>query len=221
MTAWLLAAWSRLRATFRADRLDRDLNEELAAHLEMLTDELRANGLSEHDARREAARKLGHLDLIREDHRHERGLPVLDLLMQSLRHALRRLVRTPAFSAIVIVTLSVGIGANTALFSLVDNLLLRSLPVRDPDQLVQLEVYLGYTQRSKPHADRFDRATFAAVRAQKRMVEDVVGFDHTDRVTITIDGNVEPERAVDWASPDFFRGLGVQPVIGRTADTLD
>jgi predicted permease len=221
MIAWLHTAWSRLRATFTADRLDRDLDEELAAHLEMLTDELRADGLSEQDARREAARKIGHLDLIREDHRQARGLPTLDLLAQSLRHALRRLARTPVFTAVVLLTLSVGIGANTALFSLVDNLLLRSLPVRAPEQLVQLEVYLGYSQRSKPHADRFDRATFAAVRAQKRIVEDVVGFDHTDRVTITIDGESEPERAVDWASPDFFRGLGVQTVIGRSADTLD
>jgi predicted permease len=221
MIAWLHTAWSRLRATFTADRLDRDLDEELAAHLEMLTDELRADGLSERDARREAARKIGHLDLIREDHRQARGLTTLDLLAQSLRHALRRLARTPVFTVVVILTLSVGIGANTALFSLVDNLLLRSLPVRDPDQLVQLEVYLGYSQRSKPHADRFDRSTFATVRAQKRIVEDVVGFDHTDRVTITIDGESEPERAVDWASADFFRGLGVQTVIGRTADTLD
>jgi predicted permease len=221
MITWLHTAWSRLCATFTAGRLDRDLDEELAAHLEMLTDELRASGLSERDARRAAARKIGHLDVLREDHRQERGLPALDLLVQSLRHALRRLARSPVFTIVVILTLSVGIGANTALFSLVDNLLLRSLPVRDPDRLVQLEVYLGYSQRSKPHADRFDRATFAAVRAQKRMVEDVVGFDYTDRVTLTVDGEVEPERAVDWVSPDFFRGLGVQTVIGRTADTLD
>src|SRR5262245_12254246 len=108
MFEWIHVAWSRLRATFSAGRLDRELDDELAEHMEMLTSDLRRAGLSASDARREAARKLGRLDPLREDHRAERGLPALDLLVQSLRHSVRRLVRTPFFTAVVTLTLAVG-----------------------------------------------------------------------------------------------------------------
>src|SRR5262245_51526597 len=183
----LHSAWARLRATFSAARLEREFDEELEAHLDMLTDEFRRGGLPEAEARRAAARKLGRLDPLRDDHRDQRGLPMLDLLLQSVRHSLRRLARTPVFTVVVTLTLALGIGANTTLFSLVDNLLLRPLPVRDPDQQVQLEVYLG-RERTKPFADVFDHATFAAVRAQSRIVADVVGFFPTVRPSISLDG---------------------------------
>src|SRR5262245_64455406 len=215
--------WSRVRSTFTAGRLDRELDEELASHLEMLAEEFRRAGLSTDDARREAARKLGRLDSLREDHRDERGLPMLDFLLQSLRLSLRRLARTPVFTAVVTLTFALGIGANTALFSLVDNLLLRSLPVRDPDQLVQLQVFLreGSRRNNKPHASEFERATFAAVRAENRVVAEVVGYRRTDRPTITIDGIVQPERDVDIVSPNFFAGLGVHPILGGWTDASD
>src|SRR5262245_43779316 len=124
MIHMLREAWARLRSTLTAERIDHDLDDELAAHREMLIDELRRAGLSAQDARREAARKLGRLDTIREDHRDARGLPAVDLIAQSLRLATRRLARTPFFTAVVTVTLTLGVGANAALFSLVDNLLL-------------------------------------------------------------------------------------------------
>src|SRR5215813_9151907 len=178
MLASIRAAWARLRATILADRIATEFDEELRGHLEMLTDELRRAGMPEADARRAAAIKLGHLDSLREDHRAERGMPVLDLFLQSIRHAARRLTRTPVFAVIVTMTLALGIGVNTALFSLVDNLLLRSLPVRDPNRLVDFNVYSRMAGRlnNKPSAGEFSRATFAAVAAQRDVVEDVLGY---------------------------------------------
>jgi predicted permease len=216
-------AWARLRATFVANRLDRELDEELKAHLEMLADDLQRSGLSEAAARREAARKLGRVDTIRQDHREVRSVPPLDLLHQSLRYSLRTLVRTPVFTVVVTFTLAIGIGANTALFSVVDNLLLRSLPVAGPDQLVQLRVFQAneIAPFHKPLAEAFDAATFAAVRARDAVVADLLGFQRTNRPKISVDGSAEPQLAVDLVSANFFTALGVSPVIGRSLGPAD
>jgi predicted permease len=216
----LRRAWARMRATFARGRLDRELDEELASHLEMLVDELRRSGLSEAVARREAARKIGRVDTIREDHREVRSLPAVDLLGQSLRYSLRTLVRTPVFTTTVTLTLALGIGANTALFSVVDNLLLRSLPVAGPDQLVLLQVFQSrrFTEKpgfDKPLKDTFTPATFGDVRAHDQIVADAVGFQRTERPKVSINGGAEPELAVDLVSANFFSGLGVSPVLGR------
>jgi predicted permease len=217
----LRETWSRIRATFVADRLDRELDEELANHREAIVDDLRRQGMPEDDARREAARRIGRLDPLREDHRDERGFPELDLALQSARHAARRLARAPVFTSVVILTLAIGIGANTALFSLVDSLLLRSIPVREPERLVHLQVFGDQhpTRFDKPLAETFQHSTFAAVRAERSIVEDVVGFQRTERPIIEIDGQVEPERAVDIVSSNFFDGLDVRPIIGRASDS--
>jgi len=221
VTDWFRETWSRIRATFVADRLDRELDEELSTHREAITNDLHRLGMSEDDARRAAARQIGRLDPLREDHRNERGLPWLDLGLQSVRHAARRLARSPVFTVVVILTLALGIGANTALFSLVDSLLLRSLPVRDAERLVHLQVFAesNPTRFGKPLAESFERSTFAAVRAERATVENVVGFQRTVRPTIQIDGRPEPERAVDVVSNDYFAGLGVRPIFGRASDS--
>src|SRR5262245_44527155 len=219
----LRSAWARVRATFSADRIAQEFDEELRGHLAISTDELRRSGRTEADARREAARKLGRLDPLRDDHRAARGLPALDVLVQAVRHATRRLARTPVFAAMVMLTLAIGIGANTALFSLVDNLLLRTLPVRDPEQLVEFAVYsvMDGQVNGKPSAGEFKRATFAQVAAQAQGIAGVVGYRFVERPRISIDGVAQTERAIDYASTNFFRELGVPLVIGRYADDSD
>jgi predicted permease len=217
------AIWSRLSATFSADRVAREFDEELKEHLELLTDELRRSGMSDADARRAARVKLGRLDSLREDYRAERGFPVLDFLAQSIRHAARRLARSPVFTAIVTLTLALGIGANTALFSLVDNLLLRTLPVRDADRLVDFNVYAtnAGTLNNKPSAGEFDLAVFAAVAARTPYIEDVVGYRYTERPKISIDGAPERERAIELMSTNFFQGLGIRLAFGRYPGEAD
>jgi len=225
MTSPFRLLWSRLRSLVSKDRLDRDFDDELATHLELLTDDARRRGLSEPDARREALLKLGRPASLREQHRDARGFPLLNALVQDSRYAVRVLWKSPAFTVVVTLTLALGIGANTALFSLVDNLLLRSLPVRDPDRLVQLQVFSAHRIPGlfpKPWASSFDRTVFDSVRAQKQVFADLVGFMRLeDRPTITVDGAVEPEREVEQVSANFFTGLGVSPILGRSPVASD
>lgn len=95
MTHWLRTIWCRLWAVLRKERLDREFDEELTTHLELLIDEGRASGKSEADARREALRKLGRLESLRKAHREQRGMPVVEVLAQDLRHAVRMLRMNP------------------------------------------------------------------------------------------------------------------------------
>jgi predicted permease len=221
MSALLRLIWSRLRAVVRKDRLDREFDDELATHLELLVDEGRRRGLTDVEARRDARLKLGLPASLREQHRDARGLPLIDVLMQDARYAIRMLRKTPAFTAVVTLTLALGIGANTALFSLVDSLLLRSLPVREPDQLVQATVFPVMPAGFKKGMNTFSAQAFADARARSDVFTSVVGFQRLDRPTITIDGEVEPARNVELISTNFFNDLGVIPILGRTPDRAD
>ena len=221
MTSLVRLLWSRLRSLVSKDRLDRDFDDELATHLELLTDEARRRGLSESDARREALLRLGAPTSLREQLRDARGLPLVDALVQESRYAFRMLWKSPVFTGVVTLTLALGIGANTALFSLVDRLLLRSLPVRDPDQLVQVNVYPIFPGSFKKGMNAFDRTVFDTVRADDRSIADAVGFMRLDRPTVAVDGETELSRNVEQTSVNFFSGLGVAPVIGRTPESSD
>ena len=220
MMSWLRTLWSRSWAAVRRDRLDREFDEELTTHLELLIDEGRRAGLSYADARRQALGRLGRPDTLRELHREQRGLPMLDLLAQDLRYSLRALRKSPAFAAVVVLSLAVGIGANTALFSLVDSLLLRSLPVREPDRLVQVRLFMPGLGIRKPF-DGFPKVAFEAVGADNEVFSEIVGFGRLDRPAIVIDGTAEASRQVEHVSPNYFRDLGITPVAGRAPDSSD
>ena len=220
MTHWLRAIWGRSLAAVRKDRLDREFDEELTTHLELLIDEGRRRGMSYTDARREALRRLGGLESIREVHREQRGMPVLDALAQDLRYALRMLWKSPAFTCIVTLSLALGIGANVALFSLVDDLLLRSLPLREPDGLVQVRqtvTVLGITKV----ATAFPREAFDYVRTHNQVFSDIAGFNTLDRPVVMVDGIAEPPRQVEQVSENLFRDLGVPIALGRTPTSSD
>jgi hypothetical protein len=130
---------SRLRAVLTRERLDRDFSDELQEHLTMLTEGYEAMGMPPTEARRAAVLKLGHPELLREQHRDYRGLPLLDVLMQDLRLAARQMRRSPGFTAVVVLTLALGIGITTAISSLVYTIIVRNLPVEEPDRLVTIQ----------------------------------------------------------------------------------
>jgi predicted permease len=220
MTHWLRTIWSRSLAMVRKDRLDREFDEELTTHLELLIDEGRRRGMSHTDARRQALLKLGGLASICEVHRQQRGLPVLDVLAQDLRYAVHMLWKSPAFTCIVTLSLGLGIGANTALFSLVDDLLLRSLPVREPGRLVQVRqtvTTLGITKV----ATSYPKDAFDYIRRHNQVFSEIVGFTALDRPVVMVDGIAEPGRQVEQVSENFFRDLGVPTALGRTPDSSD
>ena len=129
---------ARLRGMFTRAADEGRFEEEAAAHIEELAADYSRQGLSPEDARAAARREFGNLTAIREVHRGQRALPWLDAFAQDLRYALRQIASKPGFAAAAILTLGLGIGANTAIFRVLDAVVLRLLPVRNPEQLVTI-----------------------------------------------------------------------------------
>jgi putative ABC transport system permease protein len=127
---------ARMRGLFRKRQLDGDLDAELRAHLEMLTEENIRKGMPPEEARYAARREFGGLEQMKENYREQRGLPFFETLLQDLRFAIRMLAKNRAFALVAILTLAVGIGATSAVFSVVDRILFRSLPYPHEERLV-------------------------------------------------------------------------------------
>ena len=128
----------RLTASIARGRDERRLREEIEEHLALQTAENIQAGMSPYEARRQAVLKFGAVEAIKADYRDRQGLPFLDHLVTDVRHALRSLRTSPGFTAVAVITLALGIGANTAIFSLIDGLLFKKLPVENPHELVVL-----------------------------------------------------------------------------------
>src|SRR5256885_1717852 len=161
MRAWLL----RFGGLFRKVRQDRDFAVEMDSHLQMhIEDNLRA-GMNAAEARRKALIKLGGIEQTKEIYRDRRGLPLLETLFQDLRFAGRMLLKNPGFTAIAVLTLVLGIGATTAIFSVVYGVLLRPLPYPNPDEIVQL-----WEVNAKGGRMNFPEPNFTDIRSEERRV---------------------------------------------------
>jgi hypothetical protein len=136
--AWLGEQWRTLSMRLRRNRHDQELADEMAQHLELRAERLRESGLSADEARRVANRRFGNALLERERSRDVWGWPRLETYLQDIRYAVRVSWKRPAFAVLVVLTMALGIGANTAVFALLHGLLLRPPSVADPDRLVVL-----------------------------------------------------------------------------------
>jgi len=194
---------------------DRDLDDEIRAHLSMAARDRIDRGESPEDAARNARREFGNLGLVQEVTREMWGWSMLEALLQDLRYGLRGMRRNPAFTAVAVLSLAFGIGANTAIFSLINAVILRSLPVHDPKTLVEV-----FTNRVDHHGNAFSWQTYSYLRDHNHSLAELMA-SHRDRIYAIIPG-LEPQRFEgQYVTGNYFSMLGVQPALGRLITTAD
>jgi len=210
------AFWHRLVAIVRRRRLDRDLDDELAFHLAMREADYRTDGLSADAARAEARRQFGNVTHLKEQTRDMWTFPSLESFRQDIRYALRTLRKSPGFTFVAVFALAVGIGGNTAIFSLVDAIRSRALPYPDPDRLVQL---WGNVQRTRVERRGASYPDYLDWRAQSKSFEDIAAVDSQ---WMTFVGSDEPERIqTEFVAAPYFSLLGVSAARGRTFEAAE
>jgi predicted permease len=199
----------RLGELFGKERRDREFAEELESHLQMhIEDNLRA-GMTPREARRQALVKLGGIEQTKESYRERRGVLWLESLLQDVRFGLRMLRKNPGFTSIAMLTLALGIGANTAIFSIVDAVLLDPIPFPQPDRLVNL-----HERTSLLPDSTISYPNYLDWQRESNSFEGI-GVWRVDDFTFT--GSGEPERLRGkMISSNLFSVLGVQPILGRT-----
>ena len=208
MISWFQQALQRLRSFSRRAQLDRELDAEIASHVQLATEENLQRGLSPNEARRQALVRFGGPQQAKEQHREARSLPFLETLFQDLRFAFRTLRKSPGFSAIAVLTLGLGIGASTAIFSVVDAVLLRPLPYPHPEQIARI-----WEQTPNGHQINLADANFDDFRSQNSTFASFAKYGYG---LTSISGGSEPVRVnVASVSGDFFKSLGVEPFHGR------
>jgi putative ABC transport system permease protein len=210
-----VAWWRRLRT--RGD-LDRQLDAELRDHMERLTADFIAAGAPEHEARRRARLEFGGLDQVKEVCREVRGLNLVDDLFQDFRYSLRSLRKSPGFASVVILTLALGIGANAAIFSVVNAVLVRPLPFSDPDELVR--IYRS-SARMPDRVGGLSPDLFEVVREQNQSFEAVAGYHPMADGFSFASGDRAIQVYGARVTANFFRVFGVRPHIGATFQAGD
>ena len=209
----LRAFLSRFGGLFNKDATDRELSDELQAHLRMhIDDNLRA-GMSLEEARRNALIKLGGVAQTQQLYRERRGLPLLEVLFGDLRFAARLLRKNPGFTAVAILTLALGIGANTAIFSVVDSVLLQPLAFREPQQLYRIRVIIPQLAKSYPLVDA-NLPGFWIWQKQCHSFDAIAIVEAQDAI---YSGDAEAEQIHGLrGSANLLDVLGVRPAIGRS-----
>jgi predicted permease len=209
---WLRIAWSRCAALFGAGRLDADLDEELRSHLELATEENRRQGMTAEEARTAALRAFGGVAQTRESYRTQRGLPWLEALAGDARYGLRQLRRDRGFTLTVMVTLALAIGANTAIFSVVNALLLESLPYAHPERMGTIFLRV---QGAQPFdgMHRIDGAQWETLRDN---VPALIAAISGSTPGVNLQAGSQAQYVHDGrVSAHYFDVLAIRPLLGR------
>jgi predicted permease len=211
---WIYTIPLRLRSLFRRQRVEQELDEELRYHIESEIEEYVARGMNPEEARRAALLSMNGIEQRKEECRDTRRVQWLEDVWQDMRYGLRWLRKSPMFTVAAALTIALGVGANTAVFSLIDAVLLRSLPVQDPKELIFLQ---AAGSAGPPGAPPYP--CFARLRAETVSFAGMAAFS-SDELRIEIDGKSEQVMG-QVASGNYFELLGVQPVVGRLMDADD
>ncbi len=214
----------------RRKRMLEDLDQDIREHIAMETQDNIERGMSPEEARRAALLKFGNVTRVKEETREVWSFVWLEHLLQDIRYSFRMLAKSPGFTAVAILTLALGIGANTAIFSLIDAVMLRNLPVRNPSQLVTFsdDPYQGVTFGLQlGRARYFSVPLYKYFRDHRESFEDIAGIESGD-VDLAVraggsgsSGSVQVELG-KLVSANYFSVLGVKPFVGRTfAETDD
>jgi putative ABC transport system permease protein len=206
---------SRLGALFTTRQMDRDFQQELDAHLTMLTEDNVRRGMSPEQARRAALIRMGGPASIQDQHRAVRGLPSLDAILQDVRFALRLMAKDPWFSAAAIMALALGIGANTTGFGIVNAAFLRGLPVADSDRL-----YVLSWQARQGYDITLKFADLQEARSQTRTFASLAGY-RSATMNVSDDRGLPEEVRGAWLTINTFALLRQQPSLGRDFVTGD
>jgi predicted permease len=223
-----MALFRRLRSLIHRRRRAADLQDELQFHLDTEAEERQAAGASADEAKRRARLEFGNVAVVAEDTRAMWGWTTVERLGQDIRYAIRTLSRSLAFTATAVLSLALGIGANTLLYSLTDAILLRALPVSDPKTLVRMtwrtpkaenhglsrhassirSATAGYTNGT------FAYAAFEQFRGRDDVFSSVFAYQSTRTATLSLQDDAAPATG-EYVSGDYFRGLGIVPAAGR------
>jgi putative ABC transport system permease protein len=206
----------RIRSLFRRSAVEAELDDELRSHLEHQVEKYVRSGLSREEALRRARIEFGGIDQVKDECREARGVNLIETVLQDLRFAVRLLSKTPVTSTVALLSLALGIGANTAIFSLIDAVMLRMLPVRDPGQLVQIKF------RSPKSANPRQSVTnpiWEQVRDRQEVLSGVFAWG-PDTFDLANGGEQESVHGI-YASGGYFATLGVRPASGRLLGPSD
>jgi predicted permease len=205
---------SRCAALFRRHKLDADLDEELRAHIDLAIEENQKRGMSPEQARTAALRDFGGVTQVKESYRSQRGLPWLEETGRDFRYAVRRLRKSPGFALTAILTVALGIGAVTSVFSVVNAVLLKPFAFRDPERLVVLREAVEDPARSERTSIPDNYRHFLRLKNDAKTIEDAAIF-HQSGVSVSPNGDHPHIVGVIEASPNLFQLLGVRPILGR------
>jgi predicted permease len=227
----MTALWLRLKMLLRRRQLDRDLNDELQFHLAMREQKLAESGVPAEEARFAAQREFGYPTQAKEANREMWTFPFLGTLWQDIRYGLRQLRRNPGFTAVAVVTLALGIGANTAIFTMIDTVLLQSLPVKNPGQLVLLDsgIATGTYSGDYPFIGRWLELSSDAYQyfvRHDQSFEGIAAFrsgrDHLEvRWPGTKASGPAERRDGQLVSGNYFSVIGVSALLGRVFEPAD